>query len=319
MVEVLSRLPARKPCSRDLIEVISWTHLTLYDRCMARRENPLSAPVDADGRLSAQMRQMRHTAGFSLTEAAERAGWSTNHLSQVENGKQAPSELLIIDLDALFGADGLLLSLYEEVLSERRHRALVSAVEARAREVPLMREAVGDDRWLPEPGTVLPLTGDHAEWWGDITIPAGTILERGSLFTKTWRLRNAGDVEWRDRFLKRIGPTAASTLAHSPRAVQLPVTLPGEIVEVTVACRAQWIPSTSVAHFKMSFADGRLCWPDRYSHGVDLLVTAIEGPSCECMSCRVKDPQAAHAAHASREERQEWMAARTMARVVRSN
>ena len=157
------------------------------------------------------------------------------------------------------------------------------------------------------------------EWLGDITIPAGTILERGSLFTKTWRLRNAGRAEWRDRFLRRIGPNAASTLVHSPRAVELPLTLPGEIVEITVACRAQWIPSTSVAHFKMVFADGRLCWPDRYSHGVDLLVTATRGPSCQCASCRVEDPEAEHASRASREDRQEWLATRTTARIVRSD
>jgi transcriptional regulator with XRE-family HTH domain len=103
-----------------------------------RHENPLSDPVDSDGRLSAQLRQSRKAAGLGLGQAARLSGWSSSHLSQVENGKQVPTELLVLDLDVLYEADGLLLSLYEEVFSERRQCAFDQALRNRRREAPII-------------------------------------------------------------------------------------------------------------------------------------------------------------------------------------
>ena len=65
-----------------------------YGRGVPRHENPLDDPVDSDGRLSAQLCQSRTAASFGLAEAGEAVGWSPNHLSQVKNGKQTPSELI---------------------------------------------------------------------------------------------------------------------------------------------------------------------------------------------------------------------------------
>jgi hypothetical protein len=144
--------------------------------------------------------------------------------------------------------------------------------------------------WVPPVDAELPLPGDHSLFVGDVQSPIGILLEHGTWFTKSWRLRNTGSVRWRDGFLQRVGPNAAATLVASDRAVRVADTDPGQEVTVEVSCRAQWIESTSVAHFKMVFAAGRLCWPDQYSHGVDLLVTATTGESCGCTSCQSVGP-----------------------------
>jgi hypothetical protein len=143
---------------------------------------------------------------------------------------------------------------------------------------------------VPPPEASLPLLGDASSYVGDVTAPEGILLQCGTSFTKGWQLQNVGIVPWRDRFLIRVGPNAAATLVETDRFVRVPDTAPGESVTVEVQCRAPWIESTSVAHFKMAFADSRLCWPDRYGHGVDLLVTATSGPSCRCQSCSTVGP-----------------------------
>ena len=90
---------------------------------MPRKEAPLAAPTDASGRLSAQLRQSRKAAGLGLRAAARAAGCDHTHLSHVEHGDSLPSEPLVLQLDVTDGANGLLLSQYEEVLGERRRRA----------------------------------------------------------------------------------------------------------------------------------------------------------------------------------------------------
>lgn len=221
---------------------------------------------------------------MSVEAAAAAAGYTKGHLSKVENGGTKPSEVMVIALDTAFDANGLLLSLYEEVLGDRRRLAYEAALSERSTPRPLMKEASAG-AWLPAVDCELPMPGDASVFVGEGESPIGVLLERGTEFTKSWHVTNSGTVAWRDRFLRRVGPNAAATLVATDRAVRVPDAQPGETVLITVQCRAQWIESTSVAHFKMAFADGRLCWPDRYSHGLDLLVTSVRGPSCTCNSC----------------------------------
>lgn len=195
----------------------------------------------------------------------------------------------MIDLDVVTASNGILRSLYEEVLAERRRNAYQRALAVRGRDLPPLIETE-EQLWVPPRGSPLPLAGDESYYVGDVTAPEGILLHHGTPFVKSWELRNVGTVPWRDRFLIRLGPNAASTLVESERAVRIPDTAPGEAVIVAVRCKAPWIESTSVAHFKMAFADGRLCWPDRYGHGVDLLVTATLGPTCRCPSCSAVGP-----------------------------
>jgi transcriptional regulator with XRE-family HTH domain len=259
-------------------------------RVMPRQDSPLREPVDAAGRLGAQMRQLRKRAGLALREAAALAACSPGHLSNVEHAKTFASEPLVLALDVQYRANGLLLSLYEELLGERRRREYRNALTRRGASFERLPEAGASEVWTPAQRAKLPLPGDASEFEGDVLAPIGVILERGSYFVKSWRLRNSGSVEWRDRFLQRVGPSAAATLVASESAVPISYTAPGDSVTVSVRCRAQWVESTSVAHFKMVFADGRLCWPDRYSHGVDLLVTSVRSGSCKCPGCTSVGP-----------------------------
>ncbi len=259
---------------------------------MSRREAPLHAPVDADGRLSSQLRQSRKATGLGLRAAASLGGCSPGHLSHVEHGRNTPSEPLVVALDIAYGANRLLLSLYEEVLAERRRRSYTEALSRRGVAPPLLVKPGNQMLWTPPADQALPLDGDESVYEGEVQSPNGILLQRGTWFTKSWQIRNVGTVAWRDRFLQRVGPTAAATLVATDPLVPVPETEPGQSVLLEVRCRAQWVESTSVAHFKMVFADGRLCWPNRYSHGVDLLVTATTAPSCACLSCTAIGPLA---------------------------
>jgi uncharacterized protein YkwD len=73
---------------------------------------------------------------------------------------------------------------------------------------------------------------DIAAFYGDLSVPDGTIFRQGETFTKTWKLRNEGTCTW--------GPGYALVFSegdvlNAPLSVPLPGAIPpGEIVEVSV-------------------------------------------------------------------------------------
>src|SRR4029077_6133987 len=96
----------------------------------------------------------------------------------------------------------------------------------------------------------------------DETIPSGTLMAPGLLFVKTWRIRNVGTVPWRGRRLEREGPLSGPGLIMSfSRSVEIPDTEPGDIAEIQVPLRAPGYDCSSIAYFKMTDADGFLCFP----------------------------------------------------------
>ena len=99
----------------------------------------------------------------------------------------------------------------------------------------------------------------------------------GQRFDKSWTVRNSGTVAWVDRRLTRIGIAAGTGLITS--AVQTPIreTLPGEEVTIVVPCVAHFVEGTSIAAFKMTDAEGRLYFPNRYFPGLQAQVTVIRG------------------------------------------
>lgn len=242
------------------------------------------APQGASHRLSAQLAQLRNLAGLTLSAAGQAAGCDKTHLSHIEHGDRTPSEPLILALDVIYGADGLLVSLYEETLGERRRRDYADALRRRGEPTRLLDKA-SPPSWLPPDDVALPLPDDHSTFVGDGSGPIGVLLGAGSYFTKSWTIRNSGNVHWVDRFLERVGPHGAASLVQTERIVPVPDTAPGQTVALHVVCRAPAVTGTSVAHFKMVFADGRLCWPARYTSGLDLLVITVDGDSCSCVSC----------------------------------
>lgn len=81
---------------------------------------------------------------------------------------------------------------------------------------------------VPPPGTCY----DNAAYVADVTVPDGTLFDRGVAFNKTWRLRNIGTCTWHTGYqLVFVG----GSQMNAPNAVNLPHDVPpGATVDITV-------------------------------------------------------------------------------------
>lgn len=200
------------------------------------------------------MQKLRIVNGWTGKQTAEAFGCSPSHISRVEQGSK-PSRQLVQFYEDTFEADGLLLSLFE--VAEH-------APEQERRRAGGHRPKL--DRAIP---------GNASTFLGD-TIPHGTLMEPGQVFEKVWRVRNSGTVLWKGRKLERQGPLTGPGLITSQRFVDIPNAKPGEMVEIVAQLKAPTYDCTSIAYFKMVDTDGRLCFPDSYQLGLDVLVR-VEG------------------------------------------
>ena len=218
---------------------------------MARPElPPFLRPRQPAAGLGWSMQKLRVLHGWSTTETGKAFGCSASHISRVEHGKM-PSRELVRFYEETFEGDGLLLSLFE---------VAVDAPEQ-------ARRRAGGKR--PRSHKAVP--GD-ASMFVDDTVPHGQLMQPGALFLKTWRIRNSGTVHWVDRQLERQGPVTGPGLITSPRYVPILDTAPGEEVRVAAPLKAPTYDCASIAYFKMVDAEGRLCFPDNYQLGLDVLV-----------------------------------------------
>lgn len=117
---------------------------------------------------------------------------------------------------------------------------------------------------------------DISEFVRDVTIPDGTIMQRGEEFTKVWEIRNAGNVAWKSRCLMRLGACSGPALMTSLARVKIPRTNPGESIEVSVKLKAPEVATTTTAIWKMTFDDGTLCFPDRYKYGLSVVIQVLQ-------------------------------------------
>lgn len=200
------------------------------------------------------MQKQRLAHGVTGKQAAQDFGCSPAHISRVEQGSSKPSRELVQFYEDRFEADGLLLSLYEV------------AIHAPEQE----RRRAGGKRTLSRA-----IPGDASTFVGD-TIPHGTLMQPGQVFEKVWRVKNTGTVPWQGRKLERQGPLTGPGLITSLRFVDMPDTAPGSIAEIRTGLKAPTYDCSSIAYWKMVDADGRLCWPDSYQLGLDVLVR-VEG------------------------------------------
>ncbi len=115
---------------------------------------------------------------------------------------------------------------------------------------------------------------DRSGFIGDLNYPDGAPVLAGSRFRKGWQLQNLGDQPWVDRYLTcqdddiRILDTAGTPREIGARlvplqpSVPLPRVDPGERVTLQVDFTAPQTPATVISYWKMTFADGSLCFPD---------------------------------------------------------
>lgn len=196
------------------------------------------------------MRNLRRVAGWSGARTAGAFGCSASHISRVEHGSR-PSRKLVQFYEQTFEADGLLLSLFEVV----EHAAEQDRQRAGGHRPRLIRAVPGD-----------------ATAFVDDTIPHGTQMAPGQVFTKTWTIRNVGSVPWRGRRLERQGPLTGPGLISSSRYVPIAGTDPGETVAISTDLKAPTYDCASIAYFKMADEQGFLCFPDEHQLGLDVLV-----------------------------------------------
>lgn len=196
------------------------------------------------------MQKQREVRGWSVKDTARTYGCSASHISRVEHGS-IPSRELARFYDDTFGADGLVMSLFEV------------AIHAPEQE----RRRAGGHR--PELRRAIP--GDASEFVGD-AIPHGSLIKPGEFFLKTWRIRNSGTVPWKGRQMERQGPITGPGLITSPPYVVVPDTEPGGMAEITASLKAPTYDCASIAYFKMVDAEGHLCFPENYMLGLDVLV-----------------------------------------------
>ncbi|HEX4058104.1 MAG TPA: NBR1-Ig-like domain-containing protein [Galbitalea sp.] len=223
---------------------------------MGRPEERLPTPTTPIQILGSTIRDFRHVAELSAKQVADTLGWHPSTLYSIEHGKRLPSEAFALALDTLLNADGVISSLYNNVLHEKRQSRLAASRTG-------------------TPARPVQIPGDESGWVRDVTVPDGSIFRPGVAFVKTWRIRNAGTVAWHDRYLRRMGVPAGHGIISSPILSPIPDALPGEEIDVSVSCIAQAHEGSSVAVFKMSDADRNLYFPTRYGVGLMLSITVI--------------------------------------------
>jgi len=89
---------------------------------------------------------------------------------------------------------------------------------------------------------------DDSAFEQDVTHPDGTVVKRGTEFTKIWRIRNTGTVPWRGRYLTRLNDSPC----RAPKRVEIRAVQPGEPVDIAVRVRASDSPGRCKIYWKMT-------------------------------------------------------------------
>jgi Ig-like domain from next to BRCA1 gene len=119
------------------------------------------------------------------------------------------------------------------------------------------------------------------------TIPDGTLVLYGQRFTKTWELQNVGRLAWEGRYLQCMDDEIVVTsltggslhicdnLIPAAKRIQVPTTLPGKTVQLSMEFTAPAMPGTFISYWKSYFADGTLCFPSSQGLSVKVRVNTM--------------------------------------------
>lgn len=103
---------------------------------------------------------------------------------------------------------------------------------------------------------------DDSRFVADVTVPDNSIVGVGQRFTKSWRIRNAGVMTWRGRYIEEVNPSSPG-LTPGVNRVAIPETQPGEQLTITVRFVAPNSPGSFVSYWKMHEADGTRCFREK--------------------------------------------------------
>jgi hypothetical protein len=118
-----------------------------------------------------------------------------------------------------------------------------------------------------------PTTCDNAAFVSDVTIPDGTQLSPGDVFTKTWRIQNSGTCTWTSDYAVAF---ASGTImdATTPIALAVDTVLPGATVDISVGMVAPETAGQYTGYWRMQNASGV---DFGVTFFVDILVTSSAG------------------------------------------
>jgi hypothetical protein len=106
----------------------------------------------------------------------------------------------------------------------------------------------------PVPPTLTPACVYSMGFVADVTIPDNTIIQPGTGFVKTWRIRNNGTCAW------PFGTNWAfdgGNQMGGPAAVPAPAAIPGQVVDVSVYLIAPAAPGTHTGYWTLRLPDGQ--------------------------------------------------------------
>ena len=86
----------------------------------------------------------------------------------------------------------------------------------------------------PTPASEPAACEDKAAFYDDVTIPDDTAFQQSTEFTKIWRIRNEGTCTWDGYNLSWAG----GSLLEAPLTNPIPLTRPGELVDIPVQMRS---------------------------------------------------------------------------------
>jgi len=97
----------------------------------------------------------------------------------------------------------------------------------------------------------------------DNNFPDGSILMIGEKITKSWRIKNAGKISWKNRFLKMVGESRGAGRIHGNKLTPISTVEPREEIDINFELRMPPYPGSVYAEFKMVDASGNILFPNR--------------------------------------------------------
>lgn len=128
---------------------------------------------------------------------------------------------------------------------------------------------------------------DNTGLMGDITFPDNSIVTPNQVFTKTWAVKNTGDIIWKHRKLiciddRIIVTPRQETDTHVAKErgliplvseIDIPTTLPNESIELSVQFKAPSYACTTISYWKSVDEHGNFLFPEK--EGLSCLVNVV--------------------------------------------
>ena len=89
--------------------------------------------------------------------------------------------------------------------------------------------------------------------------------------------------------MKREGASEGVGVLSSPDKVSIPLTRPGEIVQIKITMKVPLLPTTTTCLWKMVDKTGNKCFPAKYGLSMTVIVTQCGSVPIE-IRCRHSEP-----------------------------